>query len=611
MNKKTTKTNYLLIMPRLIQNKGDGYSFPLGIAYISANMKKAGRNVFTVNLNHRDGNIVEILNDLINKHHIHVVATGGLSFQYNTVKDVIEAAKKANPEIITIVGGGLITGDPEPAMRALEKVDYGVIGEGDITINELCDCIEKDCDPKKVDGLIFKENGSYVFTTPRKEFNNIDDLPWPDYEGFDIARYIASTPPGISGLNEHNTIFMLASRSCPYNCTFCFHTVGKKYRQRSLENFFEELDYMTSQYKIKFICLADELFARDINRVREFCKKINTYNIRWWAQFRVDDITPEIIPILKEGGCEIMSFGLESADNRILKSMRKHTTVEMIEQTLKMVYESGISLEGAFIFGDKEETAETAQNTMKWWREHSQYRINLNLITVYPGAELYHYAVRQGIIKDKVKFLKEGCPQINVSKMSDEELSHLIAEITEAPLTQTKTLNPVTLIKTDYSSGRINISSECSTCGEQNLWENVKLFTTNFLPCKKCGQKYNVPYPPEIMNDINLNVKKLTEKYGEIAIWAINFNTLNMFKNCPALMNENIYPVDISETKRKMTIYGKKIFSPHVITEKKIKAVVIAIPAFYTQIETQLKNHYNDVNVIIDVCELINPAFKS
>ena len=241
---KTKKLNYLLVMPRLVQNMGDGYSFPLGIAYISASMKKAGHNVITLNLNHRNGEVDEIIRKEIEENKINVVATGGLSFQYSTVRRVVEAAKRVNREIITIVGGGIISGDPEPAMQALAYADYGVFGEGEITINELCAALEHGRELSKIDGIIYKNGNSFITTKPRREIENIDSIPWPDYKGFEIEKYLRSTPPGISGLNRQNTVFMLASRSCPYNCTFCFHTSGQKYRQRALDGFFDELDYM-------------------------------------------------------------------------------------------------------------------------------------------------------------------------------------------------------------------------------------------------------------------------------------------------------------------------------------------------------------------------------
>jgi len=603
---KTKKLNYLLIMPRLVQNIGDGYSFPLGITYISGSLKNSGYNVTTLNLNHRDGEVFDIIKREIEENNIDVVATGGLSFQYSTVKRVVESVKRVNNKIIIIVGGGIITGDPEPAMEALDYVDFGVIGEGENTINELCFALENAGKLSDVDGIIYKESDTYIITKPRKEVDNIDLIPWPDYKGFEIEKYLISTPPGISGLNRQNTVFMLASRSCPYNCTFCFHTVGKKYRQRSLDGFFKELDYMVSQYNIEFICLADELFARNINRVKEFCERIKGYKVRWWAQFRVDDITPELLTMLKEGGCEVMSFGLESADNRILKSMRKGTTVEQIERTLKLVYDSGISLEGAFIFGDIEETVETANNTLKWWREHLEYRVTLNLITVYPGSYLYKYGCKKGIIKDKVQFLKDGCPQVNVSKLTDKELAGLIKQFMEAPVSQIKTLDSVELASVDYKTGRIAMKGVCVTCGQESNWENVKLFTMNFLSCKNCGQKYNVPLSPVLRANIENNVIKLLEKYGKVAMWGINYHSSDLFKNSTVLKDDKIYPIDISETKRKMDLYGKKIFAPEIIDTENIRAVIIAIPVYLTQISSQIESNHKKVEKVVDICQLVD-----
>jgi len=597
-------------MPRFVQNLGDGYSFPLGITYISSSMKKAGYNVITLNLNHRDGKVFDIIKRKIEDKKIDVVAIGGLSFQYSTIRFAVEAAKQVNNKIITIVGGGIITADPESAMEALEYADYGVIGEGEVTINELCQALERDEEVSKINGIIYKNDNCYIKTEPRQEINNIDSIPWPDYKGFEMEKYLKSAPPSISGLNRQNTVFMLTSRSCPYNCTFCFHTVGRKYRQRSLDNFFEELDYLVSQYKIEFICLADELFARDIQRVEEFCERIKKYQVQWWAQFRVDDITPELLEILKDGGCEIMSFGLESADNRILKSMRKNTTVEQIEQTLKMVYDSGISLEGAFIFGDIEETYQTANNTLKWWREHSQYKITLNLITVYPGSYLYKYACEKEIIKDKVQFLKDGCPQINVSKLTDKELSELIKQFMEAPINLTKTLVSTEITSVNYKTGRLGINGVCVICQQKNHWDNIKLFTTNFLPCKNCGQRYNIPLFPKLRTNISNNIKGLLEKYGKVAIWGINYHSSDLFKNSTVLQNENIFPIDISETKRKMNLYGKQIYSPETINTENIKAIIIAIPVYLTQIMSQIESNHKNVVEVIDICNLANPNYN-
>jgi radical SAM superfamily enzyme YgiQ (UPF0313 family) len=573
-------------------------------------MKKAGLKVITLNLNHRNGEVFDVIRREIKENKIDVVATGGLSFQYNTIRAVIEAVKKTDNKIITIVGGGIITSDPETAVEALEYADYGVIGEGEITICELCKALEDGGELPVIDGLIYKKDNGYNITRPRKEIEDIDSIAWPDYEGFELEKFFAASP-SISGLNRKNTVFMIASRSCPYNCTFCFHTVGRKYRQRSLESFFEELDYMVSRYNIEYICLADELFGHNLERVKEFCLRMRKYNIRWWAQFRVDNITLELLSVLKAAGCDVMSFGLESADNRILKSMKKGTTVEQIERSLKLVSDAGISLEGAFIFGDIEETWETANNTLGWWQKHSEYKINLNLITVYPGSYLYKYACDKGIIKNRVQFLKNGCPQINVSKLSDEEYSKLIKNIMEAPMTLAKVLSAVEVSHIDYKTGRLDITGVCTACRHQNHWDNIKLFTTNFLGCKKCGQRYNMVLPRQLRLNIDNNITKLLEIYGKLALWGINYNTADLFKYSSVLRSEFIYPIDISQTKRKMDLYGKAIFPPEIINSQNIKAVVVLIPVYFSQIDGQIKANHKDVKKVIDICSLVDPELKS
>jgi radical SAM superfamily enzyme YgiQ (UPF0313 family) len=603
------KLNYLLVMPRLVQKIGDGYSFPLGIAYISSSMKKAGYKVITLNLNHRDGEVSDIIKREIQENEIDVVATGGLSFQYSTLRSIIEAAKQADSKIITIVGGGIISGDPETAMEALEDVDYGIIGEGEITICELCEALENSKEVSGVSGLIYRCGNGYKMTRPRKEIQNIDCIPWPDYEGFELDNFLAASP-GISGLNRKNTVFMIASRSCPYNCTFCFHTVGNKYRQRSLESFFEELDYLVSKYDIEYICLADELFAHNIKRLEEFCERMGKYNIRWWAQFRVDNITQDLLFILKGGGCDVMSFGLESADNRILKSMRKGITVQQTERSLKLVYDAGISFEGAFIFGDIEETWGTATNTLSWWRKHSEYKITLNLITVYPGSYLYQYAYKKGIIKDRVRFLKDGCPQVNVSKLTDGQFSELLKTIMEAPVNLTKVLSTIEVGGVDYKTGRIDVKGVCTACRQENNWKNVKLFSANFLACQHCGQRYNIVVPARLRMNIENNIVKLLQQYGRLAIWGINYHTADLFKNSGVLREANIYPIDISETKRKMDLYGKNIYSPEIINTDNIELVIVSIPVYFTQIDRQVKSSYKNVRKVIDICNLIDPNYQ-
>lgn len=595
------KMNQLLVMPRFVSEVGEWYTFPLGLAYVSASLKKEGFNIHTLNLNNVEGSVKDILKHEIEEKNIDIVATGGLTSQYDLIRPIIQTAKGIKKDIITIVGGGIITSAPEVAMEALEFADYGVIGEGEITSCELTYALENNGDVEEVDGIIYKKDDGYHVTRPRHEIQDLDSIPFPDYKGFGLGKIIDSVPSFI-GINEKNTVTMISSRSCPFQCTFCFHTNGKIYRQRSLDNFFKELDYLVQEYGVKYIYIADELFAHDTERVKKFCHRIKNYDIKWWAQFRVSDVTRELVRLLKESNCEIMAFGLESADNRILKSMNKNITVEQIEEALQIVYEEGITIQGNFIFGDVEETLETATNTLDWWEEHQHYGINLDFITVYPGTKLYEYACDQGIIEDEVQYIKEGCLSINVSKMSEEERNWLAEQIMVLPNEKPKSLEDIYI---NYDNENFSLKGECVSCSTKNSWQNIRLFTRNELTCNECGKRHKVPVLDEIINIVNTNIKKLLRKYDKIAFWGINAYFRDFAKHLNIINNDSIYYLDATKMKQGSNINNKTIYSPEIIKKQNIKFIIVPVLSIVNIIRKQVDREFENVECVIDILDLI------
>lgn len=105
-------------------------------------------------------------------------------------------------------------------MEALKYVDIGVIGEGEITVPELCERLVNGKLYTDVAGLILKDK-KYFRTPPRPPIDDLDSIPWPDFDGFGLDKTFDSTA-SISGLNSKRTIYMLASRSCPFQCSFWF-----------------------------------------------------------------------------------------------------------------------------------------------------------------------------------------------------------------------------------------------------------------------------------------------------------------------------------------------------------------------------------------------------
>jgi Fe-S oxidoreductase len=187
---------FLIIIPRFVPRSGDYFSFPLGLAYISAALKKAGYAVECLNLNDSPEPVDAIIAKTIAKKNIDCVLTGGLSIHYNLVKHVLRATKNAAPDVITIIGGGIIGSDPEFIFEALCPT-IGVLGEGDLTIVEVADALANGKALGAVNGIIYRtDKGEISRTSPREPVRDLDLLPWVDYEGLEVDKLVAPLPGG-------------------------------------------------------------------------------------------------------------------------------------------------------------------------------------------------------------------------------------------------------------------------------------------------------------------------------------------------------------------------------------------------------------------------------
>lgn len=501
--------NILMVMPKSFH----GEFFPIGMAYISSLLKYKGYDVFCLNLNSYDKPDYEILEQHIRKYDIKIVCTGGISLFYAKLKDLVKIIKNIDKNIITIMGGGVVSSDPELILNNL-KMDFGIIGEGEYTVAELVDAVINKRDFNQIKGIIYKdERGMIICTQPRPEIKDLDSLPYPDYAGFNVERYIEQSLPDTIfyravGHDKPRILDMTSSRSCPFSCTFCFHTSGKTYRQRTLESFFKEVDYVIGKYGVNVLSVCDELFSVDSDRMLKFGEMAKKYKVKWRVSIKVNPpVDLNVLRQLKEYGLIHIIFGLESVNNKILKSMRKGITGEQINVALKTVYDAKICFGGNFLVGDTEETVETATDTIKWWAKHPRLNTNLSIgdrVITFPGTSLYHHAVSTGLIKDRIKFIEEGCPVINVAKNMNEKdylyLKWMLYKIKKNP-------EYISVGKVLYTKKLGNINGKniyylkikcphCKTVSEYNdCWQDTSdrsIFFTVTCKNKDCCQSFKV-----------------------------------------------------------------------------------------------------------------------
>ncbi|MFH2057275.1 MAG: radical SAM protein [Pseudomonadota bacterium] len=432
----------LLVVPRAIVSSFSYISLPAGIAYISSSLKKAGHDVRILDMNNIYTPVFHMaIVQMMLKREMYgfnpqVIGTGGLSGQYDQLYSIIESIRILKLNVTTIIGGGCVSSEPELIMENI-KADFGVIGEGEQTIIELVNKISRNEKGfESVDGIIYRENNKIIKTRPRKPVQDLDTLPYPDYEGLNIEAYLdrqTLTDLDLHPFNNPRVIDITASRSCPFKCTFCFHPAGDKYRKRSIDSVISEIEYWVKTYQVNLITINDELFANDKKWLLKFCREIKAFDIKWQVQLRVDIVNQELIKLLKESGCIYISYGLESASPKILKSMKKKITIEQIENALELTRKNELNIQGNFIFGDKAETIETMVETLNWWFKHPEYNINLSRIVPYPGTQLYKYAIEKNLFKnDRIEYLKNGfngLKQLNLTQIPDDHFTSMLGII--------------------------------------------------------------------------------------------------------------------------------------------------------------------------------------
>lgn len=387
---------------------------------------------------------------------------------------------------------------------------------------------------------------------------------------------------------------VLSDRSCPFRCTFCFHPTGQKYRQRSLDNIFEEIDYQVQTYRVKHIGFTSELFATSEERVSEFCKRIKGYEISWGCCLRVTDVNAELLKLMKASGCREICFGLESADDSVLRSMRKGITVEQIARALDSTCDAGIDTPASnFIFGDINETWQTVENTLGfWYRYNTKVHINLTMIQTFPGTYLYEHACRNGIITDREQFLRDGCPVTNVSRLTDEEyhrLRSLVNELRLYPHVPAEALRVVEI----GEDGSCRVEYSCRKCGGKTIVDQGCWYKTK-VECPRCSAKNEIdPFrcaayrQEEFFKDLPND--------GPVALWGAGGIFYKLIGEYGALSSDRFVLVDADECQQGFSMCKKEILAPASIAEKGMKTVVITALSRLKDIHASLLREYPSV----------------
>lgn len=438
--------NILLISPSYYPQANAAY-FPLGLAYISAYVKTQGHSVVGLNLNNTDiTNRSILLSKALNTEKIDLVGISGLTISFNEIDKLIKEIRGIKSDILITLGGGITAVEGELMMSTL-RPDYAVVGEGELIFARLLNAIENNIDTRKIAGIWCWDNDHPIYTGDGETPKRLDELPLPDLDSFGIKEHIqlqgehGQYSNHLTRLDVGRSLPISASRSCPFKCTFCHHAGMGDYKKHNIVKVVDQIESYTNTYGVTGFSIYDELFSANKARVVEFCRllKERNLNIKWFCQLRMDQIDLPMLQMMRETGCNYISFGIESGSDIVLDSMKKKITKQIIADAVKMVREAKIGIQGNFLFGDPAETEETIRESLQFQEDNQLYFCDWSAVIPYAGTPIYNYAVQNGLIEDREMFMRSLCnisgylykSQINMTKMSDEQYKDWYIDLRE------------------------------------------------------------------------------------------------------------------------------------------------------------------------------------
>lgn len=520
----------LLVVPKYepdIEKRKLPYFLPLGLMYVSSYLKKKGYDVDSVNLNHYED---DKLRAVLEKTSYDVICTGGLFTELVPITTVVDTAKRTQPEAKVVLGGALATADPEFALENLD-VDFLILGEGEVSMANLCIAIAHKSNFKDVKGIAFNENGELFRTPPPISLiEDLDSLPSPDYEGFEYGHYLNNhqgledTDLTVAGDEKPRMAYVITSRNCVAKCTFCYRLMTGGHRVRTIENTMQEIKYLIDKYGVNEINLIDEMFANDKKRIYDFCKGIKPLGIRWQCQLRVGVIDKYVLEAMKDAGCHYISYGFESASKKVLKSMKKGAHPKQFEDVIRWTSDAGITIQGNWIFGDPAETLETMEETIQFRKKFGAIQFGFFLIIPYPGTVLYNDLKKRGAFKDLVAFYKNpssvfGAFPLNMTELPEKDFKYMARKVWLEGHIGFIPAKVLSSKKIDARNSMINF--QCPNCSEKNQDIRISINGKSIFKCKKCRQKIRF-YRSDITFDL---YDKLRRVYHHFILRPMLFNS--------------------------------------------------------------------------------------
>lgn len=437
---------------------------PYGIAMLASVAIRAGHQVQVYD--HNAWRLDDsVLKDVMQADSWDVVAGGGITTAYNSLKSIFKAARAYAPKAVTVIGGGGLTSMPHDIMRFLPEVDVGIVGEAYVTFPELMAAIDAKANSYDgVDGLVLRRGNDTYLTRCRALLQDLDSLPYPAWELFPLEEiYFPNSGVALSeeSMTATRRLDVNTSYGCSLVCRFCFHlgiagdmtyakdTAGKadvafdlpgnhtrSIRYHSPRYIVDMVKYMVDRFQVNFVSFLDEnLMTMDQFSKRTWLDAIcdlwlaeglqpecrhngvpHNENCRtgvhWGGTSHATLCTERILQKMGNAGCSHLDYGWESFSPRILKTVGKGATPENNIRSYLWTMRAGIRPIPNQMIGFPGEDFESIRESMRAW-DRLGIVCKPFFVTPYPGCEWY------SMYKDKILEQYDGDLERFVSGLGD------------------------------------------------------------------------------------------------------------------------------------------------------------------------------------------------
>ena len=373
---------------------------PLGLAYLAAVLEKNGHTVRII-----DAHILGSTADKITAYFDGRPDLIGISANIVTYRGAIACAtqcKKVYRDTPIVFGGPYPSSLASKILKDNTAVDAVVMGEGEYTVAEIADSLDKKNVFEGIRGVMYRFQGDYISNKSRPLIDNLDEIPFPAYHLLpDLATYRTRSRARPVG-------YIFSSRGCPFQCSFCNKNIfGARWRPHSVDRVVNDITRLVEEYGVRQIDILDDNFTFDKARTHDILDRLverhYQLSINLQNGVRIDRMDEELLRKMKQAGVFKIGFGIETANVGIQREIKKRVDLDKARNLVSTARSLGIVTIGFFIMGLPGDNAKSMKETIDYIIRLDPHMVNTTVCVPFPGTELFETVKREGVFLEDVE----------------------------------------------------------------------------------------------------------------------------------------------------------------------------------------------------------------